>query len=33
VLLDPSPALGTVLIASSAIPLLHALFAGVFGRR
>ncbi|MFF2276145.1 ABC1 kinase family protein [Agromyces sp. NPDC058126] len=31
-LLTPNPALGTTLMIASALPLLHALFAGVVGR-
>lgn len=33
VLTGPNPALGTTLMIASALPLLHALFAGVIGRR
>jgi predicted unusual protein kinase regulating ubiquinone biosynthesis (AarF/ABC1/UbiB family) len=33
VLVAPNPALGTALMIASALPLLHALFAGVIGRR
>ena len=32
-LLAPNPALGTTLMIASALPLAHALLAGVFGRR
>ncbi|MFB9310012.1 putative unusual protein kinase regulating ubiquinone biosynthesis (AarF/ABC1/UbiB family) [Agromyces hippuratus] len=33
VLVAPNPVLGTTLMIASALPLLHALFAGVMGRR
>ncbi|MFC9558510.1 ABC1 kinase family protein [Agromyces sp. NPDC056965] len=33
VLVAPNPVLGTTLMIASALPLLHALFAGVIGRR
>ena len=33
VLVGPNPMLGTTLMIASALPLLHALFAGVIGRR
>lgn len=33
VLVGPNPVLGTTLMIASALPLLHALFAGVLGRR
>ena len=33
VLIAPNPVLGTTLMIASALPLLHALFAGVIGRR
>ncbi|MEF3404937.1 ABC1 kinase family protein [Agromyces sp. CCNWLW203] len=33
VLVAPNPVLGTTLMIASALPLLHALFAGVVGRR
>ncbi|SIN77646.1 ABC1 kinase family protein [Agromyces cerinus] len=33
VLVAPNPVLGTTLMIASALPLLHALFAGVLGRR